>query len=97
MVHGRSSLVESFDWLNQFLCDEREKKKRREGRMKGEREREKIQITVTAATVAKEVRVDCVAQKILDEARVQTSDAGFDGLVDHSVWKSKVYVLGLKN
>ena len=31
MVHGRSSLVESFDWLNQFLCDEREKKERREG------------------------------------------------------------------
>ena len=31
VVHGRSSLVESFDWLNQFLCDEREKKERREG------------------------------------------------------------------
>ena len=47
--------------------------------------------------VAKEVRVDCVALKILDEACVQNSDAGFDGLVDHSVWKSTVYVLALKN
>ena len=42
---------------------------------------------IIARMVVKGVRVDCVALKILDEACVQNSDAGFDGIVDHSVWK----------